>query len=164
MKEQHQVRIHHPSVRNNRWQVHGQWSRLCDKCGPCGSPSLSRFHYLYAGGVVRGISWLKFRAGGTTFIALGVLNLVAFSWVLRKRYLPDQRNLRGRTENADAVKRWMSSWTILLCNANSLVVLGFAFWMGGKTLGQSLPFFVIGSLLILLLWPRQVWLPSKAVV
>ena len=117
--------------------------------------------YIYAGDVVGRISWLQFQSAGKTFIVLAALNLLAFSWVLRKRYLPDQRNLQGQTENADAVKRWMSSWTILLCNANCEIVLGFAFWMGGKTLGQSLPFFVIGSLLILSSWPRQVWLRSR---
>jgi Na+/melibiose symporter-like transporter len=118
--------------------------------------------YIYAGCIVGRVSWLGFRSAGMIFIVLAALNLLAFSWALRKRYLPAKRTLKRQPENADAVKRWMSSWTIVLCNANSLIVLGFAFWMGGKTLRQSLPFFVFGSILILLLWPRQVWLSSTS--
>lgn len=113
--------------------------------------------YIYVGSIVGWVSWLGFRSAGMIFIVLAALNLLAFSWALRKRYLPAKRAVERQPENADAVKRWMNSWTIVLCNANSLIVLGFAFWMGGKTLGQSLPFFVLGFLLILSLWPRQLW-------
>lgn len=119
--------------------------------------------YIYAGGIVGRVSWLRFRSAGMIFIVLAALNLLAFSWALRKRYLPAKRSVERQPENADAVRRWMSSWTIVLCNANALIVFGFAFWMGGKTLGQSLPFFVLGSLLILSLWPRQVWVSSTRV-
>lgn len=113
--------------------------------------------YIYAGDVIGRISWLRFRSAGGILIVLAALNLLSFSWALRKRYLPAKRTVERQPEDADAVKRWVSSWTIVLCNANSLIVLGFAFWMGGRTMVQSLPFFVFGSLLILLLWPRKVW-------
>ena len=110
--------------------------------------------YLYAGKLVQGISWLKFQDAGKTFVALAALELLAFSWVLGKRFIPARRSLRSQPGSADAVKRWMSSWTILLCNAHSVIIFGFAFWMGDKTLRQSLPFFVIGSVLMISLWPR----------
>jgi hypothetical protein len=112
--------------------------------------------YLYYGEVARRISWLGFSNAGKVFVILGALNLLSFSWILRRRYLPALRVCRSQPENVDAVKHWMNSWTILICNANSEIVTGFAFWMGDKTLQQSLPFFVIGPVLILSLWPRQI--------
>jgi hypothetical protein len=112
--------------------------------------------YFYCGEMAQRISWLGFSNAGTVFVVLGALSLLSFSRTLRRRYLPALRVFRSQPENVDAVKRWMNSWTVLICIANSEIVSGFAFWMGGKTWQQSLPFFVIGSVLILSLWPRQV--------
>jgi hypothetical protein len=117
--------------------------------------------YFYGGKVARRFSWLGFSNAGKVFVILGALNLLSFSWGLRRRYFPALRVFRSQPENFDAVKRWMHYWIVLICTANSEIVLGFAFWMGDKTLQQSLPFFVIGSVLILSLWPRQVWSSSQ---
>lgn len=117
--------------------------------------------YVYVGETMPGFLWLSFPNAGRTFVILAALNLFSFSWVLRKRYFPDAAVVRTEPETMRAVRRWMTSWTILICNANSVVLIGLAFRMGGKTLQQSLPFYVIGALLILSLWPRQIWSSTR---
>lgn len=119
--------------------------------------------YVWIGETMPGFSWLTFDNAGKAFFILAVLNLVSFSWAWRKLYSPALAVIRSHPENIRAVKRWMSSWIILLCNAESLAVFGLAFRMGDKTLQQSSPFYVVGLLLTLWLWPRQVWQSTKTV-
>jgi len=88
---------------------------------------------------------------------LSDLSLIQFSWFRRKRYSSALALVREQPENIDAVRRWMNSWIVLLCLAESVTVFGFFFRVGDKTLEQSLPFYAVGALLILWLWPRQVW-------
>jgi hypothetical protein len=115
--------------------------------------------YLFAGTTSFRISWLNFQNSGKIFVALAALNLCAFSWALRKLYLPAKQRLQQNPENAAAVKRWMSSWMVLVCDAGAMSLYGFAFWTGNKTLKQSSPFFVIELVLMIFLWPRS--LPSS---
>ena len=112
--------------------------------------------YIWMGENMPGISWLTFPNAGTIVIILVVLNLLSFSWAWRKRYSPALEAVRNQPENIDVVRRWTNSWLIVLCNANAVTVFGLAFRMGGKTLLQSLAFYVTGALLVLWLWPRQV--------
>jgi len=112
--------------------------------------------YVFLGEAMPGLSWLSFPNAGKAFVILAVLNLLSFSWALRKRYSPALANLRSQPEKIQAVKRWTTYWIILLCSANSITVIGLAFRMGGKTLQQTLPFYVVGSVLTFSLWPRQV--------
>jgi hypothetical protein len=120
--------------------------------------------YVWIGETMPGFSWLTFRNAGKTFVILAVLNLLSFTWAFRKRYIPARAVLRSKPEDIRAVKRWTTYWLILLCNANSLILFGLAFRLGDKTLWQSLPFYVVGSLLILSLWPRQVWSSTATTV
>jgi hypothetical protein len=113
--------------------------------------------YIWIGENGPAISWLKFPKAGRTFAILAVLNLVSFSWALCTRYSPALRVFKAQPEDIRGLRRWMNMWIILLCNANSVTLLGLAFRMGGKTVQQTLPFYVVGSLLTLSLWPRQVW-------
>ena len=112
---------------------------------------------VWAGEWIPGFSWLAFPHAGKTFVILGVYCILSFFWIWRKRYSPALRAIRSQPEDVQAVRRWMGFWTILICIANAEILFGFALRMGGKTLQQSLPFYVPGSLLILWLWPRQVW-------
>jgi hypothetical protein len=117
--------------------------------------------YAYIGETMPRFSWLSFPNAGKTFAILAALHLLSFSWALRKRYSPTVGAVRTEPEDMLAVKRWMASWTILIGNANSVVLFGFALRMGGKTLQRSLPFYVVGALLILSLWARQIWPSTK---
>lgn len=119
--------------------------------------------YVYFGEMMPVFSWLSFPNAGKIFVTLAVLDLLSFSWALRKRYSPAVRAVRGEPETMRNAKRWMASWTILICDASSLMLLGIAFRLGGKTLRQSLPFYLVGALLILSLWPRQIWSPTRMV-
>jgi hypothetical protein len=98
---------------------------------------------------------------GKTFVILAALNLLSFSWAFWMRYSLAVLAVRTEPETMRAVKRWMASWTILICNASSVIVIGLAFRIGGKTLRESLPFYVVGAVLILSLWPRQIWSSTK---
>jgi hypothetical protein len=87
-----------------------------------------------------GFSWLSLPNAGKTFVSLAALNLLSFSWAFGMRYSPAVRAVRTEPETMRAVKRCMASWTILICNTSSVIVIGLAFRMGGKTLRESLPF------------------------
>jgi hypothetical protein len=113
--------------------------------------------YVWAGEMKTGFTWLNFHNAGKTFVILAILSLIQFSWFRRKRYSSALALVRKQPENIDAVRRWMNSWIVLLCLAESVTVFGFFFRVGDKTLEQSLPFYAVGALLILWLWPRQVW-------
>jgi hypothetical protein len=111
--------------------------------------------YIYAGRLIGRVSWLGFSNTGKICVILGALNLLSFFWFLQKRYLPAFGEFRNQPENIQVVRRWMLSWMALVCNAHSIALFGLVFWMSGKTLQQSLPFFLIGALLVLSLWPRD---------
>lgn len=113
--------------------------------------------YVYIGETIPGPSWLSFRHAGTTFVILAALNLLAFWWELRKRYSPAVQVLRLRPGDMHATRRWMNMWIVLLCSANSFTLFGLALRMGGKTTEQTLPFYGVGLLLTLSLWPRAAW-------
>jgi len=110
--------------------------------------------YIYAGRLVGASGSLRFPNAEKILVVLGALSLLSFFWFWKKQYLPALDDLRNQPENIRAIQRWRTYWTILACVANSVAVLGLIFWMAGKTLQQSLPFFVAGFLLLLLLWPR----------
>ena len=117
--------------------------------------------YLWIGEIVPGSSWLAFDHAGKTFGILSVLDLLYFFWARRKFYRPAVELIRNQPEDIHGVRRWMVSWVMLLSAAEFEILFGLASRLGGKTLQQSLPFYVIGSLLILSLWPRQVWSSTK---
>jgi hypothetical protein len=117
--------------------------------------------YVWIGETMPGFSWLNFAKAGEIFVILGVFNLLSFLWARRKLYSPALEVIQSQPENVRAVRRWMSSWIVLLCIAQSETLFGLAFRMGDKTLQQSLPFYVVGSVLTLWLWPRQVWSSTK---
>ena len=117
--------------------------------------------YIYMGETMTGFSWLNFSYAGKTFAVLSILDLYCFMWAWRKRYSPALGAIQREPENIHAVRRWMSSWTILICMAESETLFGFAFRKGDKTLQQSLPFYIVGLLLTLWLWPRHAWSSTK---
>jgi hypothetical protein len=116
---------------------------------------------VWAGETMPGFSWLAFPNAGKIFVILAVFYILSFFLFWRNRYSPALGAIRSQPEDVHAVRRWMSSWTVLLCMANAETLFGFALRMGGKTLQQCLPFYVLGSFLILWLWPRQVWSSPK---
>jgi hypothetical protein len=118
--------------------------------------------YIYAGHVSRSISWLSFPNAGKIFVILAVLNLCSFVSTWHKLYSPARRALQNQPGNIDAARRWNSSWVALICIVQCQPLFGLAFQTGGKTLQQSLPFYVVGALLTLWLWPRKVWVLDKA--
>jgi hypothetical protein len=107
-------------------------------------------------------SWLAFNDAGKILGVLSILDFSYFLWVWRKFYRPAVESIRKQPEDVHVVRRWVISWIMLVASGEGEILLGFVFWMGGKTLTQSLPFFVVGSLLLLSLWPRPVWSPAKA--
>jgi hypothetical protein len=113
--------------------------------------------YAWTGEMTAGISWLMFSHSEIIFVTLAGLNLLSFFWAWGKVYRPALRALRNQPENIQLVRRWMTGWMILVCNATALPVWGLALRVGGKTVGESFSFYGIGLLLILWLWPRQVW-------
>jgi hypothetical protein len=119
--------------------------------------------YIYTGETMP-LSWFSFHHSGKIFAALAALNLVSFAWCLWKRYSPALQALQSEPENVRAVKRWATMWMILLCSADSIAFFGVAFRMGGKTLEQTLPFYVVGSILTLWLWPRRFWSSARTSV
>jgi hypothetical protein len=118
--------------------------------------------YLCVGEISKTIPWLNFPNAEATLATLAVLALFSFLWVLLKRYFPALQIVRSQPNDMHAVRRWQVFWVNLLAIANCQILFGFVFWMGGKTFTQSAPFFVVGSLLLLLLWPRQVWSSAAA--
>ena len=116
---------------------------------------------VWAGETVPGISWLASPGAGKAIGLLAMFYILSFLFIWKKRYSPSLRAVRSHPEDMHAVRHWMSYQIMLLCIANSGALFGFAFRMGGKTLQQSLPFYAIGSVLILGLWPRQVWSSAK---
>jgi hypothetical protein len=116
---------------------------------------------IWTGETTQGFSWLAVSSAGKTIVILAMFYTLSFLFIWRKRYIPALIAVRNQPEDMHAVRRWTSYWTILLCAANSGALFGFAFRVGGKTLQQSLPFYVTGFLLILWLWPRQVWSSSE---
>jgi uncharacterized protein (DUF1684 family) len=106
-------------------------------------------------------SWLNFRNAESIFVVFGALNLLSFTWILRNRYSPSLRDALTQPDNPVIVRRWMTSWMIAVCNANALLVTGLILRMGGKTLRQTLLFWVVGTILILSLWPRKIWSSAK---
>src|SRR5690348_3350514 len=117
--------------------------------------------YIYIGETIPAPSWLSFSCAGTTFVTLAVLNLLAFWWALRKRYSPAVKILQLHPEDMHATRRWMSMWVVLLCNANCLTLFGLVLIWEGKTMEQTLPFYGLGLLLTLWLWPRAAWSSEK---
>ena len=117
--------------------------------------------YVYMGETVPGYSWLNFSFAGKTFIVLSILDFCCFLWAWRKLYSPALDAIQKRPENIDAVRRWMTTWIILICIAECEALFALACRLGGKTLQQSLPFYLVGLLLTLWLWPREVWSSAK---
>jgi hypothetical protein len=120
--------------------------------------------YVWIGETMPGFSWLTFPNAGKTFVTLAVLNFLYFLWAWRKLYSRALEVIQIQPENIHAVRRWMNAWIILMCLAESETLFGLAFRMGGKTLQQSLPFYMVGSILTLWLWPRQVWSSTKTAI
>jgi hypothetical protein len=117
--------------------------------------------FVWIGETMPGISWLAFPNAGKTFVILAVFDIVSLFWSWRKRYSPALGAVRSQPKDIDAVRSWKGSWTVLVCMANAEIAFGFAFRMGGKTLQQTLPFYVFGALVFLWLWPRPVWSSPK---
>lgn len=118
--------------------------------------------YLYIGATVRTMTvsppWVDYPK---TLIGLAVLDLFLFLLVLFQRYFPSLQNLRSQLDDPRAVRLWQVHWTVLATLALCQTLYGLMFWMGNKTFMQSLPFFILGSIMLLSLWPRQVWSPAN---
>jgi Na+/melibiose symporter-like transporter len=120
--------------------------------------------YVWIGEMEPRLSWLGFNHAATVFGALGILNLLEVFYFVKRRYRSHAHAMRNRPEDSLALRRWTGSWNILVCLALSEALFGLALRMGGKTLQQALPFYVVALVLILGLWPRPIWLsPQQAV-
>lgn len=119
--------------------------------------------YIYMGETMAAdFSWLGFNNAEKIWGVWAMLDLFYFLWVWRKFYRPAVELIRKQPEDAHAVRRWMLGRIMLLASGEAEILLGVLFWMGDKTFTQSLPFFVIGSLMLLSLWPRQVWSSAES--
>jgi hypothetical protein len=118
--------------------------------------------YVFMGETTR-FSWLSSPVAGKILVSYAALDVLCFSWALRKRYIPALESLRSQTENTRDVVRWKGGWLIAFCSAINLILVGLALRLGGRTLQQSLPFCLVGILLTLWLWPRQVGSSSSPV-
>jgi hypothetical protein len=124
---------------------------------------LSVVLYIYIGLTMKpSFSWMGFRNAETIFGVLSTFYFLGFLWAWWKVYRPAMRLVRNQPEDVHAVRRLMVGWIMLLAGAEAEVLFGFIFWMGNKTFAQSLPFFVLGSVLLLSLWPRQFWSSADA--
>ena len=119
--------------------------------------------YIWTGEKMSGFTWLNFHNAGKTFVVLAFLDLLSFSLIRWKTYSPAFALVQEQTENGNAIRGWMTSWIILLCLAESEALFGLAFRMGDKTLAKSLPFYALGILLTLWLWPREFWPSAPSV-
>ena len=118
--------------------------------------------YIRTGETMPGFSWLRFKNAKETFETLAVLDFLYFFWAWRRLYCPALEAVQSQPENIRAVTRWMGSWMIVLTIAETETLFGLASQLGGQTLQQSSPFYVVGSLLTLWLWPRQFWPSANA--
>jgi hypothetical protein len=101
-------------------------------------------------------------ASMTLFAAPAVLDFLFFVWFRFKRYAPALRNLESQPDDVRAIGRCMTYWIILLAFAEAQVLFGLACWLVNGRFMPCLPFFVLGSILLLSLWPRQVWSSAQA--
>jgi hypothetical protein len=113
-------------------------------------------------GEISTVSWLGFPNAGKIFILLGIADCFYFFWWVRKRYSSASDVVRRQPEDIRSVRRWTNSWVTLICLAQSEALWGLAFRLGHKTLEETLPFYVLASLLTLWLWPRTVWASAYA--
>lgn len=114
--------------------------------------------YVYIGETMAAsFSWLGFNNARKILGVLSILDFFYFLWAWRKFFRPAVELIRKQPEDVRAVKRWIFGWTVLVTISESEILLGFTLWMGNKSLMESLPIFVLGSLMLLSLWPRQVW-------
>jgi len=117
--------------------------------------------FVWIGETMPGYSWLAFPSAGKIFVLLAAFNLVSLFWFWRERYSPALGAIRSQPQDINVVRKWKGFWTALVCMANAEIVFGLAFRMGGKTLQQTLPFYLLGALLYLWFWPRPVWSSPK---
>lgn len=113
--------------------------------------------YVYAVQLMSGPSWLHFRNAVEVFSILSAFDLISFVWFWQKRHSRAVETLRSNPEDVHAIRRWVASVTILLALAESHAVFGAILGLGGTTLEESSPFFIVTVILMLLLWPRKVW-------
>ncbi|MFZ0332562.1 MAG: hypothetical protein WAN10_07760 [Candidatus Acidiferrales bacterium] len=97
----------------------------------------------------------------TIFILPAALDFLWYLWFRLKRYVPALRSLQSQPDDAGAIRRWTAYWVILLAMAEAEILFGLACWMVNGRFTPCIAFFALGSLLLLSLWPRQVWSSSE---
>lgn len=113
--------------------------------------------YVYAVQLMSGPLWLHFRNAVEIFSILSALDLISFVWFWKKRHPRAVETLRSNPDDVHAIRRWVASVTILLALVESHAVFGAILGLGGTTLEESSPFFIVTVILMLLIWPRKVW-------
>lgn len=114
--------------------------------------------YIYAAAMTN-FTWLNFRNARTIFDVLGILDLLYFAWIRISWFPRAVEAAQKHSEDIRAVRRWMVVWTILVSIAESEALFGVCLQTGNEALKPALPFYVLASLLLLTLWPRQIWSP-----
>lgn len=112
--------------------------------------------YIY-GATIGGFSWLNIRNAGPIFGILGISDLFSFAWIRVGRYSRALEATKEHAEDIHTVRRWKAVWTVLLCMTEAEALFGVCLEVGKHALRPALPFYVLASLLLLTLWPRQVW-------
>ena len=110
--------------------------------------------YVWVGEMVSGIPWLDFPNARTVFTLVGIASLVGFVWFRQRKYSESLEALRSQPDDIHAIRRWINSWLVLACVAEIEAVFGLVMRLGGHALQQSLPFYVVGLLLTLWMWPQ----------
>jgi hypothetical protein len=116
--------------------------------------------YAYIGEAMPRLAWFSFANAASVYIVLSVFNLYYFFQVRKRLYSPALKALQDEPDNIQAVRRWMGGGIVLISIAQCEALFGLALREDGKTLEQTLPFYLVGFLLTLWLWPRKVWLAT----
>lgn len=112
--------------------------------------------YIY-GVAIGGLSWLHIRNAGTIFGVLGVLDLFYFAWIRMTRYSRALEAAQEHAEDMRTVRRWTVFWTVLVAIAESEALFGVCLQAAKDALRPAVPFYAVAFVLLLSLWPRQIW-------
>jgi hypothetical protein len=93
-------------------------------------------------------------------LTLVAVTSVAVAFVLRRTLMKESEPTASGTVDASVINRWRMANIVTYALAESIAMFGLVLRMLGFTLGQILPFYLAGFILILFLAPR---LPSNQV-
>jgi F0F1-type ATP synthase membrane subunit c/vacuolar-type H+-ATPase subunit K len=89
-------------------------------------------------------------------LALVSLGALAAGLVARRKLIgPAFETLRQKPDDATALGQWRRGVVISAALGESIVLFGVVIYLIGGASRQAAPFFVVGTLVMLLWWPRR---------